>query len=306
MPLSLDAFGLASDVPLWQVGLLTVLAFAVGLVGGFVGLALGVIRLPFILLLGIAPATAAGTNIAVSATSLFVGAIRHYRDGRVVMRSVVVLGVPGTAGAFAGALGSRAAPDALLLAVIAVIVVWQGVVFVRRTTRHKGAACLLSRRERTVEDPEPLGEVRVTVDKSGNEEPAPTDGASDLSGARLAAGAAAGLTIGVVGGAVGLVLGIVRLPALVRIMRLDPGHAAGSNMFIGFFVGALGWAGHATAGQVDYSLLVPMAAAAMVGTYLGARWTGKVNPDRLLLTMGVVLILVGPLLLVKPLADWAS
>ncbi len=282
MPLSLDAFGLASDVPLWQVGLLTVLAFAVGLIGGFVGLALGVIRLPFILLLGIAPATAAGTNIAVSATSLFVGAIRHYRDGRVVMRSVVVLGVPGTAGAFAGALGSRAAPDALLLAVIAVIVVWQGAVFVTRATRAKSTEA--SERNKTGRETESVG----------------------LSRPRLAAAALAGLTIGVVGGAVGLVLGIVRLPALVRIMRLDPGHAAGSNMFIGFFVGALGWAGHATAGQVDYALLVPMAAAAMVGTYLGARWTGKVNPDRLLLTMGVVLILVGPLLLVRPLADWAS
>ena len=39
-----------------------------------------------------------------------------------------------------------------------------------------------------------------------------------------------------------------------------------------------------------------MGAAAVVGSYLGARLTGRVSLDRLLLTMGLVLLVVGPLL----------
>ena len=45
---------------------LGIISFLVGLLGGFVGLALGTIRLPIMLLIGINPKIAAGTNILVS------------------------------------------------------------------------------------------------------------------------------------------------------------------------------------------------------------------------------------------------
>jgi uncharacterized membrane protein YfcA len=96
-----------------------------------------------------------------------------------------------------------------------------------------------------------------------------------------------------------LILGSIRLPALVRILRIDPRIAAGTNLFIGFFMGSLGWVGHATKGEVDYPLLVMMGAAAMIGSYLGARLTGRVSLNSLILTMGVVLLVVGALLVVR-------
>jgi uncharacterized membrane protein YfcA len=89
----------------------------------------------------------------------------------------------------------------------------------------------------------------------------------------------------------------------VRILRIDPRIAAGTNLFIGFFMGALGWIGHATRGQVDYPLLVMMGAAAMIGSYLGARMTGKVSLNTLILTMGLVLLAVGALLVVRAIVD---
>ena len=51
----LEAFGLPSDVLVWQAALLTVISFAVGILGGFVGLALGTMRLPALLLFGMPP-----------------------------------------------------------------------------------------------------------------------------------------------------------------------------------------------------------------------------------------------------------
>ena len=70
-------WGLASDVLLWQAVSLAVLSFGVGILGGAVGLALGTIRLPFMLLAGMPAAAAGGTNILVSTLSSGIGSIGH-------------------------------------------------------------------------------------------------------------------------------------------------------------------------------------------------------------------------------------
>lgn len=49
----LSAFGLPSPVPVWEALFLTVLSYGVGVLGGIIGLALGTMRLPFLLLLGL-------------------------------------------------------------------------------------------------------------------------------------------------------------------------------------------------------------------------------------------------------------
>ena len=107
---------------------------------------------------------------------------------------------------------------------------------------------------------------------------------------------AIGLTVGLVGGAGGLILGSIRLPTLIRVLRVDPRIAAGTNLFIGFVMGSVGWVGHAVQGQVDYPLLVLMGSSAMAGSYYGAKLTGRVSLDTLLGAMGWVLLVVGALL----------
>ena len=104
------------------------------------------------------------------------------------------------------------------------------------------------------------------------------------------------MAVGLLGGAVGLILGSVRLPALIRILRVDPRVAAGTNLFIGFVMGSVGWVGHVVQGQVNYPLLAMMAAAAMVGSYYGAKLTGRTSLDQLIGAMGLALLVVGGLL----------
>ncbi len=58
MTSSIDVIGLSSEVLVWQALVLTFISFAVGLLGGFVGLALGTMRLPSLLLMGVAAPTA--------------------------------------------------------------------------------------------------------------------------------------------------------------------------------------------------------------------------------------------------------
>ena len=120
---------------------------------------------------------------------------------------------------------------------------------------------------------------------------------------RMSAEAGIGLGVGLLGGAVGLILGSIRLPALIRILRVDPRIAAGTNLFIGMFIGAFGWVGHVLQGEVDYVLLVLMGGAAMIGSYYGAKLTGKVQLTNLILAMGLVLLAVGAILTVRGASD---
>ena len=267
-----------SNLVLWQMLVLTAVSFGVGILGGFVGLALGTMRLPAMLLMGMAAPAAGGTNILVSSLASLSGALRHLREGRVDRRIVLVMGVPAFIGAFLGGFASDFVSERLLLAGAGALVLWQGVEFL-----------ILVRNRRRTGGPHMFG-----ADLEGAE------GEFTLNRMTLEAGI--GFGVGVLGGAVGLILGSIRLPALIRVLRVDPRIAAGSNLFIGFFMGSLGWIGHVTRGQVDYPLLGMMGITAMIGSLLGARLTGKVQLDTLILSMGGVLMVVGALLIWRGVA----
>ena len=277
----MSEFEFASGIEIWQAILLTVISFAVGILGGFVGLALGTIRLPAMLLLGMAAPIAGGTNILVSGLASLTGAIRHLREGRVNMRIVLVMGVPAFIGAFLGGFLSDDAPTGVLMLFAGLLVFWQGVEF------------LIMARERSGED-------ATDTNLFGGEL---SGSAGMFTPGRMSAEAGIGFGVGLLGGAVGLILGSIRLPALIRILRVDPRIAAGTNLFIGVLIGASGWIGHVVEGKVDYALLVPMGAAAMIGSYYGAKLTGKVRLVNLILAMGLVLLVVGIFLAVRGARD---
>ena len=276
----LDAYGLPSDVLVWQAALLTVISFAVGVLGGFVGLALGTMRLPALLLLGAAPSLAGGTNIIVSTSSALLGSVRHLQEGRVAWRLAAVMGIPSMVGAFIGGFASRWAPDALLVVAVGVLVFWQGVELLQRVRSESATG------------------------GGGTSEPAPAPSLS-IKTARGLAGSGIGLGVGLLGGAVGLILGSMRLPAMIRVMGIDPRTAAGTNLLIGFGMGAMGWIGHVSQGRVDYPMAALMSATAMIGSYLGAQLTGRVDLSKLVGSMGAVLLAIGVLLVWRGLV-WSA
>ena len=194
----LSELGLWSDVAVWQAILLTAISFAVGVQGGFVGLALGTMRLPALLLLGVPSAMAGGTNILVSGLSAMTGTIRHLREGRVDRRLVLAMGVPAVVGAFIGGFGSDIVEASVLRAAAGVLVLWQGVEFLLRVRGQAAAQQGGLEGSRGIFTPR-----------------------------RVAIEASIGFGVGLLGGAVGLILGSIRLPAMVRILRVDPRMAAG-------------------------------------------------------------------------------
>ena len=97
-----------------------------GYFGSALGLVLGTLRLPAILLLSGDAAAGAGTNVAISAASAASGGYRHSREGRVDRRVVAWMAPPSVVGAVVGALLTDELPTRLLLAVIAAILAWNG------------------------------------------------------------------------------------------------------------------------------------------------------------------------------------
>jgi uncharacterized protein len=228
--------------------------FAVALTGGLVGLVLGNIRLPAVLLVASSPAAGAGANIGVSGVAALTAAATHIRAGRINWRLFGWMAPPSMAGAIVGGWLSGTIPDEALLLVIGVLLLYFGLDLLRPSSR-------------------PMARTR--------------DGQLDIRAAVLT-----GAAIGLIGGFVGLILGSLRMPALLRYVGETPARAVGTNLAVGVCVGVAGVIGHAPDG-VDWDVLGICSAASIPGALLGARLTGRLSESALLRAIGAVLVAAG-------------
>ena len=102
-------------------------SFVAGYIGSALGLVLGTLRLPLIVLASGSPLAGAGTNIAISAAAAATGGLRHAREGRVDWRVVAWMAPPSIVGAVVGALFADDVSERTLYALIAAVLVWSGI-----------------------------------------------------------------------------------------------------------------------------------------------------------------------------------
>ena len=98
------------------------------------GLVLGTLRLPLIVIASGSPLAAAGTNIAISAAAAGAGGLAHACEGRVAWRVVAWTAPPSVLGAVVGALLADDVSEALLYGLIAAVLVWSGIDLALRLT----------------------------------------------------------------------------------------------------------------------------------------------------------------------------
>jgi uncharacterized membrane protein YfcA len=233
--------------------------FVTALAGGLVGLVLGNIRLPVLVLAASSPAAGAGANIGVSAIAALASATAHIRAGRIDWRLFAWMAPPSMLGAVVGGLLSGAVPANALLVVIGVTLL----VF--------GADLLRSK---------------------------PDGRRADPGGFSARAVILTGALIGLLGGFVGLILGALRLPALLRFVGAEPFRAVGTNAAVGFCLGVAGVFGHLPGG-VDWTLLGVGAATSVPGAIVGARLTGRLDERQLFRAVGVVLLVAGTAMILQ-------
>jgi uncharacterized membrane protein YfcA len=224
-----------------------------------VGLVLGNIRLPVLVLAASSPAAGAGANIGVSAVAALASAVAHIRVGRIDWRLFLWMAPPSMVGAVVGGLLSGVVPGNALLVAIGVTLLAFGLDLLR---------------------PKP-GVVQA--------------GSGGVSGR---AAIVTGALIGLLGGFVGLILGALRLPALLRFVGAEPFRAVGTNAAVGFCLGIAGVFGHLREG-VDSTLLAVGAATSVPGAILGARLTGRLDERQLFRAVGIVLLVAGTALILQ-------
>jgi uncharacterized membrane protein YfcA len=233
--------------------------FVTALAGGLVGLVLGNIRLPVLVLAASSPAAGAGANIGVSAVAALASATAHIRAGRIDWRLFAWMAPPSMVGAVTGGLLSGVVPGNALLVVIGVTLLVFGIDLLRSKP----------------------------------------DGREARPGRVSAWAAIwTGALIGLLGGFVGLILGALRLPALLRFVGADPFRAVGTNAAVGFCLGIAGVFGHLPGG-VDWTLLGVGAATSVPGAIVGARLTGRLNERQLFRSVGVVLLVAGTAMILQ-------
>jgi hypothetical protein len=217
------------------------------------GLVLGTLRLPLIVIASGSPLTAAGTNIAISAAAAGAGGLKHAREGRVDWRVVAWTAPPSVVGAVVGALLADDVSEALLYGLIAAVLVWSGIDLALRPI-------------------EPRRRERLRVGRGGV-----------LSFLIGALGGAVGVILGTL-----RMPAFVRSVGLDVKRAAGTNLVVGFLLGVaGFATHAVGGAG------VDWAVLAAGLAGALPGGWLGARATGRVSENTIRLALGVVLVLVG-------------
>ena len=228
--------------------------FLVALAGGLVGLVLGNIRLPVMLLAGTSPAAAAGANIAVSGIAAAAASITHIRAGRVDWRLVAWMLPPSVVGAVVGGLAASALPANALRIVIGVALLAFGVDLLRP---RRDADCPPGRHGA---QPPRRRDQRFRDRRARR---------ADRPDPRLAAHARAH-----------------------PLGRRGADARVGTNLVVGIAVGVAGLIGHLPGG-IDWTLLWVGAAASVPGALIGSRLTGRLSAAQLLRAVGVILLVAG-------------
>jgi uncharacterized membrane protein YfcA len=89
-----------------------------------------------------------------------------------------------------------------------------------------------------------------------------------------------------------LVLGSIRMPAMISVLKMEPKIAIGTNLAIASFMGTFGLIGHLINNNVNYIIVITMGSTAMIGGYIGAKYTNRFSDVTLKRIIGVVLIVV--------------
>lgn len=280
------------------------MGFVVGFVGGMVGLVLGVLRLAFIILgveSSFSPSSssssssssvsvAAGTNIGVSTFGAAAAAIRHFRQKNISLQTFLIMAATGSIGGFFGSVFTKYIPVTLLLGLIAIIVLYEAFVLIKSSRKKKDEE--MRRSNNNKEDNNNLDLIHGPSSALRSSPSNP----SNISGVHnkqfIFTESLIGFGIGFVGGLVGLIIGSVRLPAMISVLKMETKVAIGTNLAVSSVTGVFSLVGHLINGNVDFLIMITMGPAAMLGGYMGAKYTNRFSEGSLKLIIGIVLIVV--------------
>jgi len=239
----------------------------VGILIGLTGIGGGSLMTPLlIIVLGVQPVVAVGTELAYGAITKTLGGYRHLRKGTVdlgVSKWLAYGGVPGT---LLGVLlvdrlhktYGKAFDDVLIGCVAAALLVVASVLLVRTLLLGH-----LAKHER---------ESYQFTTRTGI--------------AAIALGFVLGLILGLTSVGSGALIGV----AMIVIFRLTPQRVVGSSVFVAALLLWVGGVAHAISGNVDYALMANILIGSIPGVWMGAQFIDRVPDQALRVTLAAVLL----------------
>lgn len=237
-------------------------AVAVGLTLGLFGGGGSILTVPLLVYLAGVPAKSAiAMSLFVVGVTSAVSAVGHARAGRIRWQTGLVFGLAGMAGAYGGGLAGPHLPAAVLLAGFALMMLATAVAMIRgrRAPDHVPAR-------------EHLPVLHVIVE---------------------------GVVVGLVTGLVGAGGGFLVVPALVLLGGMPMGVAVATSLVVIAMKSFAGLAGYLRTIPVDWSIALPVTAAAVVGGLAGGWLAGHLDAGRLRRGFGWFVLVMGGFVLIQ-------
>lgn len=293
-----------------MVSLTLVVGVLIGASLGALGGGGSILTVPaLVYLLGEPAGPATTASLVIVGVTAVAGAAGHARTGHVRWASGTAFGLAGVATSFVGTvLNGFVAADVLLLAFAALMLVAAGAMVRRSRTGAPDVAAAAPTHAEVALDVPPARVVRQLQPASGGPpvrsassarvaELAREEDGPELGARRRVRGAA--VKVALTGGLVGLLTGFfgvgggfVIVPVLTLVLGYGMTEAVGTSLLVIAINSASALL--ARTGQQDFhwSVILPFTAAAVVGTLLGKRVSGRVSNDGLTRAFAVLLVLI--------------
>ena len=254
---------------------LVAFGLGVGILVGMTGIGGGSLMTPMLILVfGVTPVTAIGTDLAYAAVTKTVGGWKHLRQKTVDITLSSWMAVGSVPAAIGGVyvltlledwLG-RDFEDAVIAILAGALLLTGAATLVRAFLKR------MHERERDTIAMERRHKVAAVI---------------------------LGVTVGFVLGVTSAGSGALIAVGLILLFRLAPQRVVGTDVFhAAILLWAAGLA-HVTAGNVDFGLAGTILLGSVPGVWLGSHWSVRVEPAVLRTTLAVVLIGAGLALLIK-------
>jgi uncharacterized protein len=254
---------------------LVAFGLGVGILVGMTGIGGGSLMTPMLILVfGVTPVTAIGTDLAYAAVTKTVGGYKHLRQKTVDIRLSSWMAVGSVPAAIGGVY------------VLTLLEEWLGHDFEDAVIAILAGALLLTGAATLV---------RAFLKRMHERERETIE----LERRHKVAAVVLGLIVGFVLGVTSAGSGALIAVGLILLFRLAPQRVVGTDVFhAAILLWAAGLA-HVTAGNVDFGLAGTILLGSVPGVWLGSHWSVRVEPSVLRTTLAVVLIGAGLALLIK-------
>lgn len=244
------------------------LSLLIGVSLGFFGGGGSILTVPLLVyVFGLDAKTAIASSLLIVGAASFSGALQHWRLGNVELRTGLLFGAAGMAGAYVGGRAGAFIGGSLLLLLFAAMMVLTSFAMWR-----------------------------------GRRAPTRSAMAERATGRLVAQGFGVGTFTGLVGAGGGFLI----VPALALWAGIPMPAAVGTSLLIIVMNCLAGFAGYAAHVAVDYRLVAAVTVAAIAGSFLGSRLSHRIDPASLRRAFAGFVAVMAAFILVREADAWAT